>query len=250
MEKTLITLAVLYATTTVFAQQTSKFTDSRDGKTYKTVKIGTQTWMAENLDYDDGKYSICDPVNPGDPRKCKWGRWYDWATAMNIDTSFNFAAWEGKDLKHQGICPTGWHLPNLAEWETLIKKMGGDKMAGTKIKMKGAWNADGIAKSKALLLLTKDNLTRGELIDLEDAIKQAEFWDGTDAFNFSALPGGRIEINKNMEITLIGEAAQWWASTQYASQSYSIMIYNNSEIASVGLTDRKICMLTIRCIKN
>ncbi|MEA3448731.1 MAG: PEGA domain-containing protein, partial [Bacteroidota bacterium] len=84
------------------------FTDSRDGKTYETVKIGNQTWMAENLNYKtssgswcyDDKSSNCD----------KYGRLYDWETAKKI-------------------CPDGWHLPSKSEFETLLDNFEGEKDA-------------------------------------------------------------------------------------------------------------------------
>jgi uncharacterized protein (TIGR02145 family) len=81
------------------------FTDSSDGKTYKTVKIGDQVWMAENLNYDAGDGSWCykDSLSNCD----KYGRLYDWETAKRA-------------------APKGWHLPNKEEFETLLKYSGGE----------------------------------------------------------------------------------------------------------------------------
>lgn len=80
------------------------FTDARNGKTYKTVTIGNQVWMAENLDYDVGDGSFC---FMDDNANCdKFGRLYTWDAA-------NKAA------------PPGWHLPSKDEWETLISSFGG-----------------------------------------------------------------------------------------------------------------------------
>jgi len=97
------------------------FTDSRDGKKYKTVVIGTQTWIAENLNIDlpGSKCYINEPKNCD-----KYGRLYDWETAMKA-------------------CPSGWHLPSNDEWQTLVDLAGGEEIAGKKLKAKKGWNEDG-----------------------------------------------------------------------------------------------------------
>jgi uncharacterized protein (TIGR02145 family) len=110
----------------VTAQQLGTFKDPRDGKTYKTTKIGTQTWMAENLAYkpSSGNYWAYDD---NQSNVAKYGYLYDWQTAKNV-------------------CPTGWHLPSDAEWTVLVNLSGGEEVAGTKLKAKNSWDeiAEGI----------------------------------------------------------------------------------------------------------
>ena len=97
-------------------QQKGSFTDSRDNKKYGTIKIGDQTWMSENLNYEAGGKCY-----DNDPANCtKYGRLYDWKTALSV-------------------CPKGWHLPSNDEWQTLIDFTGGDKVVGKKFKARNGW---------------------------------------------------------------------------------------------------------------
>jgi uncharacterized protein (TIGR02145 family)/uncharacterized repeat protein (TIGR02543 family) len=91
------------------------------GKTYKTVQIGTQTWFAENLDYDVTG-SKC--YNNRADSCAKYGRLYNWSAAMTA-------------------CPSGWHLPSNDEWNTLMDYVGGRLTAGSKLKSTSNWYDDG-----------------------------------------------------------------------------------------------------------
>jgi uncharacterized protein (TIGR02145 family) len=96
------------------------FIDPRDEKRYRTIKIGKQIWMTENLNYE-AEGSVCynnKPIN-GE----KYGRLYNWETALKI-------------------CPKGWHLPSQEEWQTLVDFAGGKEIAGKKLKAKNSWNKD------------------------------------------------------------------------------------------------------------
>ena len=95
--------------------------DERDGQIYKTVKIGNQTWMAENLRYETSK-SYCykdDPVNCD-----RYGQFYKWADALEV-------------------CIPGWHLPSKSDFEDLIAAVGGAENAGKYLKSVDVWNVGG-----------------------------------------------------------------------------------------------------------
>jgi uncharacterized protein (TIGR02145 family) len=117
------TIALLLICTAAFAQQKGTFKDSRDGKTYKTVKIGKLTWMAENLNYAAPESKCYDDK----PDNCeKYGRLYRWADAREA-------------------CPSGWHFSKNDEWMALMKVAATDgfvTMAGTNLKAKSGWDRD------------------------------------------------------------------------------------------------------------
>jgi uncharacterized protein (TIGR02145 family) len=102
------------------AESGNTFTDSRDGKAYKTVKIGEQVWMAENLNYKTPEGSEC--YDNKEANCSKYGRLYDWNTAMKA-------------------CPSGWHLPSRGECVALNATVGDDN--GKKLKAKSGWNGNG-----------------------------------------------------------------------------------------------------------
>jgi uncharacterized protein (TIGR02145 family) len=94
---------------TATAQQKGTFTDSRDGKKYRTVVIGGKTWMAQNLDYKTNEFWS----------DKEYGRLYYWETAKKS-------------------CPAGWHLPSRQEWSDLVTAAGGN-MAGKALKSVKGW---------------------------------------------------------------------------------------------------------------
>ena len=141
-------------------------TDSRDNQVYKTVVIGTQTWMAENLNYGayvadlgygTGGYT---QYQSGAQKFCynntastcdTEGGLYQWHTAMGFDKTCGdgskTCASQISSGNHQGICPSGWHMPKAAEWDVLAAYLGGTSVAGKKMKLSsfGGDNSSGFS---------------------------------------------------------------------------------------------------------
>jgi uncharacterized protein (TIGR02145 family) len=145
------------------------------GQTYKTVKIGTQTWMAENLNFKvDSSWCY-----ENSPDSCaKYGRLYQWAAAMGLDASYEFKHWGGV-LPRRGICPEGWHVPSDAEWTTLTDFIGGAATAGTKLRSISGWKGLG---------------------------------DSPDTYGFRDLPAGRRYTDGSFHS--FGSYSCFWTSTE------------------------------------
>ena len=170
-------------------------TDARDNQVYKTVKIGDQVWMAENLNYsvNPDVQSWCGggesgTTNEGD---CDlYGRLYTWAAA--VGRSEDECGYEHEcdlsDAKNEkgevrGICPEGWHLPSKDEWEALITAVGGTDVAGKNLKADSdLWN---------------------------------EGTSNDDSFGFAVLPAGLRYFNGSFYYE--GDYAYFWSSTEYDS---------------------------------
>ncbi len=160
----------------------------KDGNTYKTIVIGTQTWMAENLrttKYNDGTAIplVTDNAswtNITTPGYC----WYDNNQAANGNTYGALYSWY--TVETGDLCPTGWHVPTDAEWTILTDFLGGDSVAGGHLKESGTvhWNSPNTG--------------------------------ATNSSGFTALPGsGRGAFNGGFGD--IGSSGCWWSS----SASYS-----------------------------
>jgi uncharacterized protein (TIGR02145 family) len=112
----LSTIALFIFAINATAQEVSTYNDLQDGKQYKTVKIGTQLWLAENLAFKSnaGCYAY---ANNEDNVKT-FGYLYTWETAKKV-------------------CPSGWHLPSQDEWTSLSNSLGGKSSAANKLKESG-----------------------------------------------------------------------------------------------------------------
>ena len=211
---------------------TGNGTLSCGGQTYKTVKIGEQVWMAENLAYeakgskcfengcykesDDGEY-ICNKLSESEIKaNCqKYGRLYDWKTATKA-------------------CPSGWHLPSDNEWQTLANFVGGEKIAGKKLKAKSGWN------NYAPCIKSDEGVC--------EEYGEEETGNGTDDYGFSALPGGLGESTGYFND--VGDYGYWWSATESLSYNayYRGMGYSYDHVYSSNLN--KSDLLSVRCIKD
>ena len=191
-----------------------------DGNTYNVITIGTQVWMKENLKttrYNDGNSitnitdnavwvslttnAYCWYNNNSSTYKADYGALYNW---YSINT--------GK------LCPTGWHVPSDAEWTILTTYLGGESIAGGKLK------------------------------EIETSHWTTPNTSATNESGFTALPGG----NRSNPGTFfsIGLYGVWWSSTEYSSTQayYRHMDYNNISVSRVFTT--KTDGFSVRCVKD
>lgn len=143
----------------------STFTDSRDGHLYHTIKIGDQTWMAENLAY---RIEGCWAYDIDYANVEIYGYLYDWETACDI-------------------CPEGWHLPSSTEFHHLIKHLGGIGVAGGKLKRSGLsyWDSPntGATNSSGFTALASGMSYSGKIGYFERMGSSAYFWSSTELEN-------------------------------------------------------------------
>jgi len=230
----------------------AKVTDE-GGKTYKTVVIGTQTWMAENLNYNvtgskcrgttlytDSSFS----ENLGEWSRStyylledkntincdKYGRLYDWSTAMALPPNCKESSCASQiPAKHKGICPVNYHIPTNADWDKLILFVGGEKTAGRYLKATVGWDNCGSSSS----YLSKCD----------------------DKYGFSALPGG-VGHSPDGEFgfkEVIGYIGNWWSSTEISSIYYSAAsirsMHPYSDVVEIGEEDKAVWH-SVRCVKD
>jgi uncharacterized protein (TIGR02145 family) len=174
---------------------TNQFTDPRDNKVYNTVVIGTQTWMTQNLDYAATGSIV---YNNSSSLESAYGRLYEWNLA-------------------QSVCPAGWHLPDTAEWNTLINYLTGYSIAGSKMKETGYlhWNSPNTG--------------------------------ATNSSGFDAIPGGEWDAGACQNL---GNDAYYWSSS-LADTSHAYYYYiENTSMDVFQNSSSKTYAFSIRCVKN
>ena len=208
-------------------------TDSRDEKVYRTVKIGNQVWMAENLNYAD---SVKTPSLKGkswcydnEAENCAVaGRLYTWAAAIDsvalYDGGNGVDCGSGKSCtlpaKVQGICPNGWHLPSEGEWQALFSTAGGKSIA-----------------DMMLILVSQTGWYDG--------------MNGSDALGFSVLPAGVVDSHGGFYAA--GNEACFWSATEMITDgyvyAYEVCLYKGTRYMG-AYTNSKGGGFSIRCLQN
>ncbi|WP_304247163.1 fibrobacter succinogenes major paralogous domain-containing protein [Fibrobacter succinogenes] len=230
-----VTLAIPCKTDSTDTCEYGELVDDRDGQIYKTVKIGDQVWMAENLNYaylqptdelDSSSFCYNDSAEYCE----KYGRLYLWSAAMDsVGTWSSNGKGCGYDVACsptypvRGVCPEGWHLPDTTEWRTLLTAVGGYLSAGTKLKTASGWLSDDL---------------------------------GTDNFGFSALgvgSGARIDYGYE------GSLAYFHSSVECDDDIEQNKAYKNDFAYEVILTPFETALLekevefegfSVRCVKD
>ena len=191
------------------------FKDARDGQIYRTIKIGNQVWMAENL-----RFKAENSYAPGNDESNvdKYGRLYTWTSALNIPAEFTEQSLakdihlynEIKDANYQGIAPEGWHIPTIGEWEQLMSNLPA-KSNGSELRSAWIWQKP-----------------------------------GTDTLGFFALPAGYRFDNGNF--CQFGRRARFWCKNEYGkSNAYRLSITEESiDIEGIYRSDA----ISVRCVKN
>lgn len=193
-----------------------RIVDGRDGRSYRTLSWLGRTWMAENLAWEGpaGGTGLC-PERSAD--SCaRYGRLYTWKEAM-ASAPRSSASPSGIT----GICPEGWHLPSLAEWNDLANLLGGRPSAGDSLRLPEAWRAAST---------------------------------GRDAIGFAALPAGQ-GYAADSTFSGRGTDAFWWSTDATPSSSEATRLWLTSSkptlYESPGYTSGPFTqMASVRCVKN
>lgn len=221
--KKIIYLLIIFLPYNCLSQKSCGTVKDFDGNFYKTVQIGSQCWLAENLKvthYSNGDavLNIIDSIqwkkltigaycnyNNKSKNTIKYGRLYNWYAVVD----------------RRNICPTGWCIPTENEYQQLINHLGGEEIAGIKMQTTKDWSDDGFSINP----------------------------NGTNKSGFSGLPGGRrMEDGTFINIDAIGD---WWIFNEYnRAREYALMLeltflYTNATISD----ESKKSGFSVRCIK-
>jgi uncharacterized protein (TIGR02145 family) len=197
---------------------TGRLVDDRDDHIYRTIAIGTQVWMAENLNYTTG-VGTC--YNRSSDSCSKYGGLYTWVQALKLSSDCEKSVCNSQDFQYQGICPTGWHVPRDSEWTILMNYVGGSTTAGTKLKSTFGWSDSG---------------------------------NGTDAYGFRGLPAGEYTPSTVPgSFRSVHRYGYWLSSTAHNGGTpiygSSFSLSSTSETSGVGRSSMD-DMRSLRCVRD
>jgi len=203
-----------------------EMTDPRDTTRYRVITIGGQAWMAENLNI--GRQTPLDQISRDNEVVEKYcyndskqncqalGGLYTWDEAVDYSRPAN------KTRKHvQGICPDGWHIPSEKEWKALAEHLGGEMVAGNKLKAIRYWERSLVRRKE------KENL---------------------DITGFNALPAGRIDLSG--ESYYKGTSTSFWSSSRPNSDKAwhrTITIRGSGLYRDASFTSQR---YSVRCVRD
>jgi len=255
-----------------------EFCDARDGRIYRKVTIGSQTWMAENLDYGAQVPGSQDQDRAG-LKYCLYDQkqgcaaLYQWAEAVGLDASFN-AKVAGLKGKVQGVCPAGWHVPAAAEWAALLvyvdREQGKDNEAvslmawstNRDFRWKTNTSPDGmLAKDRYgfAVVPTGDRLLKGTCPD--GAPSQAYFCSAHDMAKFWTSDDDPMDPRTGVNVTFIEDlphvliSSTWRdALTEAERKSWDALLARKyaeqSELQRTYKDSQKYQGMAVRCLRD
>ncbi len=228
--------APLTQTTLTCGDCPQTFTDSRNNKTYNTVGIGNQCWMAQNLNIGSKILNNEEQTNNSIIEKYCWnnddancdvyGGLYQWGELVQfVNGASNSTSWNPVPTGNViGICPSGWHIPTDAEWTVLTNFLGGLNIAGGKMKATGT-------------------------IEAGTGLWYDPNTGATNESGFTALPAGYRDGSNGAWYSFKGTSI-FWCSTEYSASSVwgNFMYFNDANVHrnSHGKTGG----FSVRCLKN
>lgn len=213
--------------------------DSRNGRIYKTVKIGTQEWLTENVKYISRSESNLDD-STFEPVK-EYDKYYTWAKALGLDEECNKNKCEIPEGKIQGVCPEGSHVPSANEFRELFRAIG-------------------CKQSYRTTTLNYKTTSTEIYYNSANKLKASSGWEGRfagdDRYGFSALPTGRYPTYSG---GIVNDAyAIYWTTSQTDSTSASeVWMYGGTTDGLATMDDESTIRsepkkgeLVVRCIKD
>ena len=200
--------------------------DKRDGQMYRTVRIGSQVWMAQNLNHAvENSWCYMNSLE-----NCSnYGRLYQWTAAMALDKAYGHSlAGEHLGERHQGVCPDGWFVPTDKDMEILVHYVAESNKAA------------GLASEEVGTSIRKES---GWEENDEEIL-------GTNRYGFGAVPAGYRDANGSF--AFLGEEADFWVAGEdpNGTQAPHWYLYYANQNFSGEYRNLKTFAFSVRCIKK